>query len=86
MSLRALLVSRDADAVSVLRTVMRDLDVESEVCADLGPAVERLAQGTTSAVVVDYDVEDATELLKLTRQNYAGSCVALAMVKGLASI
>jgi len=86
MSLRALLVSRDEDAVSVLRTVMRDLDVESEVCAELGPAVERLAQGATSAVVVDYDVECATELLKLTRQNYADSCVAMAMVKGLASI
>ena len=65
---------------------MRDLRVESEVCAELGPAVERLAQGATSAVVVDYDVECATELLKLTRQDYAGSCVAMAMVKGLASI
>jgi ActR/RegA family two-component response regulator len=86
MSLRALLVSRDADAVSVLQTVMHDLDVESEVCADLEPAVERLAQGVTTAVVVDYDVEHATELLKLTRQNYADSCVALAMVKGLTSI
>jgi len=86
MSLRALLVSRDAEAVSVLRTVMRDLDLESEVCADLEPAVERLAQGSTSAVVVDYDVEHAGELLKLMRQNYASSCVALAMVKGLASI
>jgi len=86
MSLRALLVSRDEDAVSVLRSVMRDLRVESEVCAELGPAVERLAQGATSAVVVDYDVECATELLKLTRQDYAGSCVAMAMVKGLASI
>jgi len=86
MSLQALLVSRDPDAVSVLQTVMRDLDVESEVCADLGPAVERLAQGSTSVVVVDYDVEHATELLKLMRQNYAGSCVALAMVKSLASI
>ncbi len=86
MSLQALLVSRDADAVSVLQRVMHDLDVESEVCAELQPAVERLAQGATSAVVVDYDVEHATELLKLMRQNYAGSCVALAMVKGLASI
>jgi CheY-like chemotaxis protein len=86
MSLQALLVSRDTDAVSVLQTVMRDLDVESAVCAELEPAVERLAQGATSAVVVDYDVEHAAELLKLMRQNYAGSCVALAMVKGLASI
>jgi len=86
MSLQALLVSRDPDAVSVLQAVMRDLDLESEVCADLGPAVERLAEGATSAVVVDYDVEHATELLKLMRQNYAGSCVALAMVKSLASI
>jgi len=86
MSLQALLVSRDPDAVSVLQRVMRDLDVESEVCAELQPAVERLAEGATSAVVVDYDVEHATELLKLMRQNYAGSCVALAMVKGLASI
>jgi len=86
MSLQALLVSRDPDAVSVLQRVMHDLDVESEVCAELQPAVERLAQGATSAVVVDYDVEHAPELLKLMRQNYAGSCVALAMVKGLASI
>jgi hypothetical protein len=86
MSLRALLVSRDADAVSVLERVTRDLRVESEVCTEFGLAVERLAQGATSAVVVDYDVECATELLKLTRQDYAGSCVALAMVKGLASI
>ncbi|MGO9212152.1 MAG: PilZ domain-containing protein [Terriglobales bacterium] len=84
--MQALLVSRDADAVSVLQRVMHDLDVESEVCAELQPAVERLAQGATSAVVVDYDVEHASELLKLMRQNYAGSCVALAMVKGLASI
>jgi len=86
MSLRALLVSRDADALSVLRTAMRDLDVESEVCADLAPAVERLAQGTTAALVVDYDVEHARELLNLVRHDYAGTCVALAMVKGLASI
>ncbi|MFZ3213334.1 MAG: PilZ domain-containing protein [Terriglobales bacterium] len=84
--MQALLVSRDADAVSVLQSVMHELDVESEVCAELQPAVERLAEGATSAVVVDYDVEHASELLKLMRQNYAGSCVALAMVKGLASI
>ena len=86
MSLRALLVSRDADTVSVLRTAMRDLDVGSEVCADIELAVERLAQGTTAAVVVDYEVEHAHELLKLVRRNYAGICVALAIVKGLASI
>lgn len=86
MRLQALLVSRDGDAVSVLQTVMRQLDVESEVCAELQPAVERLAQGATSAVVVDYDVEHASELLKLMRQNYPGTCVALAMVKGLTSI
>ena len=86
MSLRTLLVSRDPEAVSVLRTVMHDLDLEDEVCADLEPAVERLAQGSTSAVVIDYDVEHAGELLRLMRQNYASSCVALAMVKGLASI
>jgi len=86
MPLQALLISRDGEAVSVLQTVMRQLDVQSEVCAELQPAVERLAQGTTSAVVVDYDVEHATELLKLMRQNYPGACVALAMVKGLASI
>jgi len=86
MSLQALLVSRDPEAVSVLERVMHELDVNSEVCAELQPAVERLAQGATSAVVVDYDVDHAPELLKLMRQNYAGSCVALAMVKGLASI
>lgn len=86
MPLQALLVSRDGEAVSVLQTVMRQLDVESEVCAELQPAVERLAEGATSAVVVDYDVEHATELLKLMRQNYPGTCVALAMVKGLSSI
>ena len=86
MSLQALLVSRDEDAVPVLEGVTRELDVASEVCADLQPAVERLAQGGISAVVVDYDVEHAAELLKLVRHNYAGSCVALAMVKGLTSI
>jgi CheY-like chemotaxis protein len=86
MPLQALLVSRDGEAVSVLQTVMRQLNVESEVCAELQPAVEKLAEGATSAVVVDYDVEHATELLKLMRQNYPGTCVALAMVKGLSSI
>jgi CheY-like chemotaxis protein len=86
MSLQALLVSRDPEAVSVLERVMHELEVDSEVCAELQPAVERLAQGATSTVVVDYDVEHAPELLKLMRQNYAGSCVAVAMVKGLASI
>jgi len=86
MRLHALLVSRDGEAVSVLQTVMRRLDLESEVCSELQAAVERLAEGSTSAVVVDYDVEHATELLKLMRQNYPGTCVALAMVKGLASI
>jgi len=86
MPLQALLVSRDGEAVSVLQTVLRQLDVQSEVCTELQPAVERLAQGSTSAVVVDYDVEHATELLKLMRQNYPGTCVALAMVKGLSSI
>jgi hypothetical protein len=86
MPLQALLVSRDEDAVPVLKGVTHELDVESAVCAELQPAVERLAQGTTSVLVVDYDVEHAAELLKLVRLNYAGSCVALAMVKGLASI
>ena len=77
--MQALLVSRDPDAVAVLQTVMHSLDLESEVCTELEPAVERLAQGATSAVVVDYDVEHATGLLKVVRQHYAGSCVALAM-------
>jgi CheY-like chemotaxis protein len=86
MTLQALLVSRDEDAVPVLQGVTHELDVETEVCAELQPAVERLAQGATSLLVVDYDVEHAAELLKVVRHNYAGSCVALAMVKGLASI
>mgnify|MGYP005811366743 CR=1 FL=1 len=86
MGLHSLVVSRDSDAVFVLRTLMQQLNIESEVCTELDRAVERLAQGGIAAVAVDYDVEHAAELLKAVRQNYAGTCVALAIVKGLPSI
>jgi CheY-like chemotaxis protein len=86
MRLASLLLSRDEDLVRLLEDVLRRLEVEPEVCGDLQPAVERLAQATVSLIVVDYDVEHATELLKLVRQHYAGNCVALAVLKGLASI
>jgi CheY-like chemotaxis protein len=85
--LQSLLVSRDPEALSVLQSVMSELQMGAEVCADADRAAERLVRERLDAVVVDYDeIEHATELLRLLRLSAGKNSIALAIVNGVASM
>ncbi|HEV8523214.1 MAG TPA: PilZ domain-containing protein [Terriglobales bacterium] len=83
----SLLVSRDAEALSVLQGVMSELQMRAEVCDDVERAAERLIRERLDAVVVDYDeIEHAAELLRLLRLSAGKNSIALAIVNGVTSM
>jgi CheY-like chemotaxis protein len=68
VSLTALLVCSDAQAVQVLDLVLRDLGIQAETCGDLRLAAARLHEQQFDALLVDcQDEPGAVELITHTR-------------------
>lgn len=67
MRLNALLMSRDEAALRTLVAGLDQLEIEEEVCASAPVAMELLALGYYSALVVDFDVPGAVQVVHLAR-------------------
>ena len=63
---RCLLLSEDEKSVSVLRRLMRDLEIEVEHYSDPHSAIEDLVRGTFDSVIVDTDDPAGAGLLLQT--------------------
>jgi CheY-like chemotaxis protein len=67
MRLNALLMSRDQAALRTLVAGLDRLQIEEEVCASAPAAMELLALGYYSALVVDFDLPGAAQVAHMAR-------------------
>jgi hypothetical protein len=65
MKLNALLVTRDRPSVPVLTAVLDLLGIEQQTCSSSAKAVELLVQEHYSALVVDFDLPGAGQLVRM---------------------
>jgi hypothetical protein len=63
MAFECLLVSRDAGVFTTIGRILRDLSISIDVCLSYSKAQERLEQGGCDLIVVDWDGEEASDLL-----------------------
>jgi CheY-like chemotaxis protein len=84
MTLRALLLCRDARVLAALPRLLERASIQVERCSTAEQATERLARGKFEAVVVDCDdVAGATEVLEKVRSAPSNRrALALALVSG----
>ncbi len=67
MKLNALLMCRDQGSLGVLVHALEQLEIEEEVCASQEEALELLALGYYSALIVDFDLPGAAQVVKMAR-------------------
>ena len=67
MRLNALLMCREPQSLRVLAAAMDALEIEQEVCVSAPQALELLAQRFYSALMVDFDLPTAAQLVRLAR-------------------
>lgn len=65
--MRCLLLSRDDQSVSVLRRLLRDLEIEVERYTDPHSAIEDLIRTTFDSIIVDTDTDGAALVLQTVR-------------------
>jgi CheY-like chemotaxis protein len=88
MNLSSLLVCADDASVQVLRSVLEELNVRVELCADPGRATLRLAQESFDLLILDCEnQDDVIALLNESRSSRAsGSTLAVVVVDGQENI
>ena len=67
MKLNALLMCREPQSARVLAASLKELKIEQEVCASTSEALELLAQRFYSALLADFDLSMASQLVRLAR-------------------
>jgi CheY-like chemotaxis protein len=67
MRLNALLMCRDHESLRMLVGALDELDINEEVCVSEAEAMELLALGHYSALVVDFDLPGAAQLARMAR-------------------
>lgn len=67
MKLNALLMCREQEALRMLVGALDELEIEEEICVSEAEAMELLAVGYYSAVVVDFDLPGAAQVARLAR-------------------
>jgi len=67
MHFTALLMCREQHSLRLLAAAMDGLDIEQETCLSASEAVENLAKGRFSALVVDFDLPAAAQVARLAR-------------------
>lgn len=65
MQFECVFISRDAGLFRMLSRVLRDLSISIELCLSPSSALERLNEGSTDLIVVDYQGEESSALLSL---------------------
>jgi CheY-like chemotaxis protein len=82
MNLTSLLVCSDDRALRVLRSVLGELDIDVEHCADHVSAAKELAQRTFEAVIIDCKDERSFGLLRSVRSGQRNSkSMAIAIIE-----
>jgi CheY-like chemotaxis protein len=67
MKLNALLMCREPQSARVLATSLDELNIERELCGSTSEALELLAQRHFSALLADFDLSMASQLVRLAR-------------------
>ena len=67
MNVNALLMCREQEALQMLVGALDELEIEEEICVSEPEAMELLAVGYYSAVVVDFDLPGAAQVARLAR-------------------
>ena len=67
MKLNALLMCRQHESLSVLLNTLEDLSIDGELCSSATDAMELLALGYYSALIVDFDVPGAAQVVHMAR-------------------
>ncbi|MFB3813122.1 MAG: diguanylate cyclase domain-containing protein [Terriglobales bacterium] len=67
-----LVVSRDREAIEVLKPILESQSVALEVCADMASALDRLCTHRAEAVVVDCDLELEGDFIARVRESAGG--------------
>lgn len=88
MAFQSLFLSRDEEALSLLQAVLDELRFESEICVELEPALDLLADRKFDLVVVDCDdFQNGTDILLSIRLTHSSKkAIVLAMVNGTTSM
>jgi CheY-like chemotaxis protein len=67
MKLNALLMCREVEALRMLVAGLDELDIEEEACVTAPEAMELLAQGFYSTLIVDFDLPNAATVAHMAR-------------------
>lgn len=67
MKLNALLMCREHESLSMLAKALEELEIDQEACVSAPNAMELLALGHYSALVVDFDLPGAAQLVHMAR-------------------
>jgi CheY-like chemotaxis protein len=67
MELRALLMCRRQQSLRLLANTLDELEMTQDCCASAQEAIELLARGSYSALVLDFDLPGAVHVAKLAR-------------------
>ncbi len=87
MQMRALLLCEEPESIYLLSDVLRDLEIKVELCHEREQALERLLEQTYQAVIVDCDVDNASDMLRYVRVTGGNkNAVTLALVDDLAGM
>ena len=88
MSLQSFLLSRDPEALAVMRRVLESVGIEVEVFTVPGEALKVLQEKKFDAVIVDCDdMDGSTEVLKAIRKVASNkSTIAFAIVNGITTV
>jgi CheY-like chemotaxis protein len=72
MKLNALVLSRNSGALKILVAALSELHIEFQICASPSEAIELLALGHCSALVIDFDLPQAVQVAKMARVTTGG--------------
>lgn len=67
MPLNALLMCRDHQTLRMLATALDDLEIQQETCLSAPDAIEKLATGQFSALVLDFDLPASSQVARMAR-------------------
>ena len=67
MKLNALLMCREHESLSILAMALEELEIDQEACVSAPNAMELLALGHYSALLVDFDLPGAAQLVHMAR-------------------
>ena len=67
MPLNALLMCRDHHPLRMLGAALDDLEIDQEICLSASAAMEKLATERYSALVIDFDLPQSTQVARIAR-------------------